>query len=110
MEKIVEAYDCNNDLFYIVIKQGESVETLIDCYAFRKKKFLWFFSTREYITDPDCDSSFNKRCNSYTTVDVMNKEGVDKKLNYLIDKITEQVNNVIKKTTRRKEILNLLFK
>jgi hypothetical protein len=108
MEKEYEAYDYDGNLFYLIIEQGQYKKELINCYAYRKKKILKIFNTKEFIENPD-SILFDKRCNSYILSSEINTDNKDEKINYLLENVTNQVNEVIIRNNKYKKGLELIF-
>lgn len=101
-------YDCNFEKVFIIIKESEYCKGLINCYAYRKIKKYKLFTFKKYIEDNESDL-FDKRCNSYINLSEVNKYNYNEKINYLIDSVMKQVNNILVKEKNKKESYNLLF-
>ena len=108
MEMEFIKYDCNFNKVFIIIQESEYCKGLINCYAYRKIKKYKLFTFKKYIQDEDSDL-YDKRCNAYINLSEINKDNYDEKINYLIDSVMKQVNNILVKEKNKKESYNLLF-
>jgi hypothetical protein len=109
MEKEFIRYDCNFNKVFIVIEKSKYNNELINCYAYREINKYIFFTIKEYIKNNNSDL-FDKRCNSFILVSEITENNYQQKINYLIDSVMKQVNEVLLYEKNIKKSYKLFFK
>jgi hypothetical protein len=112
MKKEIIRQDCNGDDVYLKIIQGEYVNDLLKCYAYRKIEKNGFFGKRNvYVPIQEFESDLmDKRCTSCCLISQIDLKSVEESLeNDLIKTIMYRINNSITKEKHYKEALKLIF-